>query len=90
MKENCPQRKHLAHNSTFLRGEVVSASPNPQAGGPPLSAVRNCLFNLFAATLHIGGRSSIRDLRTRHDVVTGTHDKLQNQLASQEGLCSME
>jgi hypothetical protein len=24
-------------------------------------------------TLHIGGRSSIRNLRTRHAVVTGTH-----------------
>ena len=33
------------------------------------SAVRGCLFNLFTATLHIGGRSSIRNLRTRHAVV---------------------
>jgi hypothetical protein len=39
----------------------------------PLSAVRDLLFNIFAATLHIGGRSSIRNLRTRHAVVTGTH-----------------
>ena len=39
----------------------------------PLSAVRDCLFNIFAATLHIGGRSSIHNLRTRHAVVTGTH-----------------
>ena len=39
----------------------------------PSSAVRGCLFNLFTATLHIGGRSSIRNLRTRHAVVTGTH-----------------
>ena len=38
-----------------------------------MSAVRDCLFNLFAATLLIGGRSSIRNLRTRHAVVTGTH-----------------
>jgi len=38
-----------------------------------LSAVRDCLFNIFAATLHIGGRSSIRNLRTRHAVVAGTH-----------------
>jgi len=27
----------------------------------------------FAPTLHIGDRSSIRNLRTRHAVVTGTH-----------------
>jgi len=33
-----------------------------------LSAVRDCLFNMLAATLHIGGRSSIRNLRTRHAV----------------------
>jgi len=38
----------------------------------PLSAVHNCLFNLFAATINIGGRSSIRNLRTCHAVVTGT------------------
>jgi hypothetical protein len=60
-------------NMCFLRRGVVSNSPNPQAGGPPIAAVRCCLFNLFTATLHIGGRSSIRNLRTRHAVVTGTH-----------------
>jgi len=38
-----------------------------------LLAVRDCLFNLFAATIHIGGRSSIRNLRKRHAMVTGTH-----------------
>jgi len=38
----------------------------------PLSAVRDCLFNIFAATLHKGGRSSTRNLRMRHAVVTGT------------------
>ena len=36
----CLQREHLAHEYfltvVFLRGGVVSASPNPQAGGPPL------------------------------------------------------
>ena len=38
-----------------------------------MSAVRDCFFNIFAATLPTGGRSSIRNLRTRHAVVTGTH-----------------
>ena len=38
-----------------------------------MSAVRDSSFNISAATLHIGGRSSIRNLRTRHAVVTGTH-----------------
>ena len=36
----CLQRKHLAHEYfvtfRFSRGGVVSTSPNPQAGGPPL------------------------------------------------------
>ena len=39
----------------------------------PLSAVRNCIFNIFAATLHNAVRSSIHNLRTGHAVVTGIH-----------------
>jgi len=54
---------------TIWRWGVVSTSPNPQTEVPPLSAVRDCLFSTLAATL----RSSIRNLRTRHAVVTGTH-----------------
>jgi ribosomal protein L40E len=38
-----------------------------------MSAVRDCLFSIFAATLHIGGRSSIRNPMTRRAVVTGTY-----------------
>ena len=33
----------------------------------------DCLFNIFAATLNIGGCSSFRNLRTCHAVVTRTH-----------------
>jgi hypothetical protein len=40
----------------FYGDELLAPSPNPQVGGPTLSAVRDCLFNIFAATLHIGGR----------------------------------
>ena len=58
-------------NIRFSQGGVVSTSPNPQAGGPPLVGCPR--LNLFAATLLIGGRSSIRNLRTRHAVVTGSH-----------------
>jgi hypothetical protein len=39
----------------------------------PLSAAHYCLFNISAATLHITGRFSIRNMRTRHAVVRGTH-----------------
>jgi hypothetical protein len=37
----------------------------------PLSAIRDCVFNIFAAAFHMGGFSSIRNLRTRYAVVTG-------------------
>jgi len=57
-----------------FHGEALLAPrPSPKLDDHPLSAVRDCLFNLFAATIHIGGPSSIRNLRKRHAVVTGTH-----------------
>jgi hypothetical protein len=62
----------IFHNKdSFSLWGSVSPSPKPPAGGPPL--VGCPLFNIFAATLHIGGRSSIRNRSTRHAVVTGTH-----------------
>jgi hypothetical protein len=39
----------------------------------PFSAVRDCLLNIFAAALRIGGSFSICNLRTRHAVMTWTH-----------------
>ena len=56
----------------FYGVALLATPPTPKLEDYPLSAVRDCLFNIFAATLHIGGRSSIRNLRTRHAVVTGT------------------
>ena len=51
---------------TFFHGEALLAPrPTPKMEDHPSSAVRDCLFNIFAATLHIGGRSTIRNLRTR-------------------------
>jgi hypothetical protein len=38
-----------------------------------MSATRYKLFNIFAATPHTVDRSSIRNQRTRHAVVTGTN-----------------
>jgi hypothetical protein len=52
---------------------LLAPRPTPKLEDHPSSAVRGCLFNLFTATLHIGGRSSIRNLRTRHAMVIGTH-----------------
>jgi hypothetical protein len=48
-------------------------SPKPQAEDQLLSVAHDCLFKLFAATLHIGDRSSIRNMRTCHALVTGSH-----------------
>ena len=58
----------ILYSETFL-----APRPAVKLEDHPLSAVRDCLFNILAGTLHIGGRSSIRNLRTRHAVVTGTH-----------------
>jgi len=52
---------------------LLAPRPTPKLEDHPSSAVRNCLFNLFAATLLIGGRSSILNLRTHHAVVRVTH-----------------
>jgi len=52
--------------------ELLAPRPTEKMEDHPLSVVRNCLFNIFAATLHIRGRSSIRNLRKNHGVVTGT------------------
>jgi len=57
----------------FYGEGLLAPRPNPKLEDHPSSAVRGCLFNLFTATLHIGGHSSIRNLSTRHAVVTGTH-----------------
>jgi len=58
----------------FFYGEgLLAPRPTPKLEDHPSSDVRGCLFNLFTATLHIGGRSSIRNLRTRHAVVTGEY-----------------
>ena len=59
--------------TSFYSEELLARRPSPKLEDRPLSAVRDCLFNIFAATLHIGGRSSIRNLRMRHAVLTGTH-----------------
>ena len=60
-------------NNVFYREGLLAPHPTPKLEDQPSSAVRDCLFNLFAATLLIRGRSSIRNLRTRNAVVTGTN-----------------
>ena len=57
----------------FYGGELLAPRPTPKLEDHPLSAARDRKFNILAAAPHIGGRSSIRNLRTRHALVTGTH-----------------
>ena len=61
------------NKDNFYGEELLAPRPTPKLEDHPLSTVRDCLFNIFAATLHTGGHSSIRNLRTRHAVVTGTY-----------------
>jgi hypothetical protein len=64
----------LFHNTIRFHGEQLSTPhTTPKLEDRPLSAVRDCLFNIFAATLHAGGSSSICNLRTCHAVAAGTH-----------------
>ena len=66
----------LFSNTICFYGDgLLAPRPPPKLEDHPLSPVRDCLFNIFAATLHIGGRSSIRNLRTRHVLVTGSYLK---------------
>jgi len=49
---------------------LLAPRPTPKLENHPLSVVRDCLFITLETALHIGGRFSIRNLRTRHAVVT--------------------
>jgi hypothetical protein len=72
-----PEEASLTHEcyitAVFYGEALLAPRPTPKLEDHPSSAVRDCLFNLFAAALHTGGLSSIRNLRTRHAVTTGTH-----------------
>jgi hypothetical protein len=57
----------------FYGEQLLVPRPTTKHEDVPLSAVRDCLFNIFAATLHTRGGSFIRNLRTRHAMVRGTH-----------------
>ena len=57
----------------FYGEELSAPRPTPKLEDHTFSAVRDCLFNILAAALRIGGRSSIRNRKTRLVVVTGTH-----------------
>jgi len=63
---------NISQQDTILRWGVVSTPPNPPAGGPPLVGCPQLRIQ-YIFSYRIRGRSSIRNRRTRHAVVTGTH-----------------
>ena len=64
---------YFVTNSLFTARSCQRFAQTPKLEDHYLSAVRDCLFNIFAATFNIGGRSSIRTQRKRHAVVICTH-----------------
>jgi len=57
----------------FYGEDFQAPHPIPKLDDHSLSAVRDCLFNIYTTTPHTGSLSSIRILRTCHAVVTETH-----------------
>ena len=47
----------------FYGKELLAPRSTPKQEVHPLQAVHDCLFNILADDIHIGGRSSIRNLR---------------------------
>ena len=69
-----PRQVFMFRNKvSFYGDESLAPRPTPKLEYHPLSAVRDCLCNIFAATLHAGSRSFIRNLRTRLALLTWTH-----------------
>ena len=61
-------------NKACFYGEtLIGPRPTPKLEDHALSTFRDCLFNIFAATSHMGGCSFIRNFRMHHVFVTRTH-----------------
>jgi len=70
--KNYPEEIIKQYDNFYVE-ELLAHRPTPTLEGHSLSAVRDCLFNIFTANLRIVDHSSTRHLRTRHAVVTGTY-----------------
>jgi hypothetical protein len=42
----------IPNTVSFYGEELLAPRPNPKLENHPLSAIRDCLFNIFAATFH--------------------------------------
>jgi hypothetical protein len=58
-------RQFFVTNIEFYGGGLLVPCPTPELEYHPLSAVRDCLFNIFAATLHIRMPSPLSATRGR-------------------------
>ena len=56
----------------FYEEELLAPRPKRKLEDQPLLDVHECLFNILTVTLRTGDHSSIRNLRMRHALVTGT------------------
>jgi len=61
------------NKASFYSEDLLTPCPTPKLEDYLLLAFHNCIFNVYVATLHSGGRSSIHNLRICHAVVTATH-----------------
>jgi hypothetical protein len=59
--------------ASFYGEELSTPFLTPKLEFYPVSAVCDCLFNISAATLHVGGCSSSHNLRILPAMVTGSH-----------------
>jgi hypothetical protein len=73
-KINLRPRPFAKFCNNFLRWRVVSSTPNPQAGWSPLVGCPELLIQYIRSyPPYLEAVSSIRNLRTRHAVVTRAH-----------------
>ena len=93
-KYQSPRQVFIFRNKTNFYGEeLLAPRPTPKLEDHPLSAVRDCLFNIFAATLHIGEGQLAGTCECDNEPsgsMRGISWLAENRLASEEGLCSME
>jgi hypothetical protein len=72
----CPSPKPFVifrNRQLFFFDELLASRPAPKLKEKPLSYARDCLFNIFAATIHIWRPSPPSATRRHHTVVTGAH-----------------
>jgi hypothetical protein len=61
----------FGYKARFYGEDLLAPCSSSKLEDRPLSALRACLFSVFAATLHMGYRTSIRNMKTRHFAVKG-------------------